>query len=215
NSTWGASTPLDTLSGTVCIDNAPTESASIWHEIIADLKQRGLKQCQLFVTDDLQGLDNAIEKHFEKISIQKCVLHLKRNLLKKVRQTHRAQLADDLASLFDLDLADDTLDDAVKRANKIWQRWQPLYRHLGILNDPDRLRYYFTYLDFHPKIRNMIYTTNWIERLNKDFKRTIKFRNAMPSVQSVMTLLSKVAIDKNESRYRYPIHRLSLDSMFQ
>ena len=53
------------------IDNAPTESASIWQDIIADLKLRGLQRCNLFVTDDLPGLDHAIEQQFETVAIQK------------------------------------------------------------------------------------------------------------------------------------------------
>ena len=52
----------------------------------------------------------------------------------------------------------------------------------------------------------MIYTTNWIERLNKDFRRTLKIRNALPSSESALTLLSKVAMDKEEKHYAYPIH---------
>ncbi|MDT8371940.1 MAG: transposase, partial [Gammaproteobacteria bacterium] len=89
------------------------------------------------------------------------------------------------------------------------------YSHLKLFNDDHQMHYYFTCLKFHPELRNMIYTTNWIERLNKDFKRTVKMRNSMPSVESVLTLLSKVAIDKNNERYCYPIHRLKADPMFQ
>ena len=36
---------------------------------------------------------------------------------------------------------------------------------------------YYTYTNFHPKVRRMIYTTNWIERLNKEFRRTFKIQN--------------------------------------
>ncbi len=60
----------------------------------------------------------------------------------------------------------------------------------------------------------MIYTTNWIERLNKSFKRTLKIRNSMPSVDSVLTLLSKVAIDMNNTTYRYPIGRFEKSELF-
>jgi len=60
----------------------------------------------------------------------------------------------------------------------------------------------------------MIYTTNWIERLNKTFKRTLKIRNSMPSVESVLTLLSKVAIDVNSTTYQYPVSRLSKNHLF-
>ena len=39
----------------------------------------------------------------------------------------------------------------------------------------------------------MIYTTNWIERLNKTFKKSLRIRNTMPNVESYLALLSKVA----------------------
>lgn len=197
------------------IYNAPTESASIWHDIIADLKERGLQQCDLFVTDNGAGMDSAIEQQFSTSCIQKCVLHLKRNVLHRVKKTHRVGIAEDLKELFQIDNQHDTLDTAIGRSKAFYQKWKNSYPHLKLFNDEHQMHYYFNYLKFHPDIRNMIYTTNWIERLNKDFKRTIKMRNSMPSVESVLTLLSKVAIDKNNERYCYPIHRLKADLMFE
>ena len=197
------------------IYNAPSESASIWQEIISDLKLRGLRRCDLFVTDDLLGLDHAIEQNFKTTRIQKCVLHLKRNVLKRVKKTHRQAVADDLKVVFNLDKHDDTLAAGLTRAQQFYQQWSRYYSHLTLFNDAYKMTYYFSYMNYHPKVRNMIYTTNWIERLNKDFKRTIMMRNSMPSVDSVLTLLSKVALDKNLSRYQYPVHRLKADSMFK
>ena len=57
----------------------------------------------------------------------------------------------------------------------------------------------------------MIYTTNWIERLNKEFRRTFKIRNSMPSFESALTLISKVAMDKEEGYMKYPIYIFKFD----
>jgi putative transposase len=70
---------------------------------------------------------------------------------------------------------------------------------------------YFTYLLYHPKIWRMIYTTNWIERLNKEFKRTFKIRNSMHNYQSAITLISKVVIDKEDGYMKYPIYMFKFD----
>jgi len=51
----------------------------------------------------------------------------------------------------------------------------------------------------------MIYTTNWIERLNKSFRRTLKMRNALPNPESAITLLAYTAIEMEEGTYSYPI----------
>ena len=51
----------------------------------------------------------------------------------------------------------------------------------------------------------MIYTTNWIERLNRFYKRTLAMRSAMPSAGSVLFLLGHVAMEKTMMTYAYPI----------
>jgi transposase-like protein len=50
---------------------------------------------------------------------------------------------------------------------------------------------YFTYLNYHPRIQSMIYTTNWIERLQKDFRRVTRMRGAMPNEESVLLLMGR------------------------
>lgn len=196
------------------IYNEPTESASNWKDMFKDLKNRGLEQCNLIVSDNLSGINSVIELQFEGIKIQQCVLHLKRNVFKKIKKKHRKEVAKDLAVVFDMDKSDDTQELAFKRSREFSEKWSSFYPHLKKFNDENEIRYYFTYLNFDFKIRRMIYTTNWIERLNKDFKRTTKIRNSMPSVESVLTLLSKVAIDKNAGTYNYPIYNLREDPLF-
>jgi transposase-like protein len=49
--------------------------------------------------------------------------------------------------------------------------------------------FYFTCLNYPPKIRRMLYATNSIEKLDKEFRRTFKIRNAMPSAELALTLL--------------------------
>ncbi|TBR37371.1 IS256 family transposase, partial [Marinomonas agarivorans] len=158
------------------IYNAPTESASVWDDICVDLKGRGLKHADLFVIDNLTELDSTLEKHFN-TRIQKCVLHLKRSLLNKVKKQHRLDVAADLNTLFQLDNREDTKEALIERGKAVSAKWQRYYPHLNRLSDADWLSYYATYLSFEYDIRNMIYTTNWIERLNKSFKRTLKIRN--------------------------------------
>lgn len=195
------------------IYNSPTESAGVWDDILLDLKRRGLAQTDLVVVDDLTGLDTAIERHFN-TKVQKCVLHLKRNVLRRVRQSDRKAMAEDLAYVFNLEERNDNRVELTIRARWLYEKWSNKYQHLTLFNDDNKLHYYCTYLEFEPEIRNMIYTTNWIERLNKSFKRTLKIRNSMPSVDSVLTLLSKVALDINNHTYQYPVSRFAKSNLF-
>ena len=64
---------------------------------------------------------------------------------------------------------------------------------------------YFTFLDYSPKYRRMLYTTNWIERLNRCYKRTLSMRGAMPNASSVLFSLGSVAMQVNKTTYSYPV----------
>ncbi|WP_025839471.1 transposase, partial [Porphyromonas cangingivalis] len=52
---------------------------------------------------------------------------------------------------------------------------------------------YFTYLRYPEEVRRMIYSTNWVERLNRNYKRTLRMRGALPSADAVVFLLGSVA----------------------
>ena len=58
----------------------------------------------------------------------------------------------------------------------------------------------------------MIYTTNWIERLNRDYKRVINMRGAMPNPQAVILLMGTVA--QNADIYKYPIYNFLESSTY-
>lgn len=89
------------------------------------------------------------------------------------------------------------------------ERWARRYRSLGKLRDNPDYRNCFTYLDFDRKVRSMIYTTNWIERLNRDFRRVLRMRGSMPDEQSVITLMGYVA--QNKKAYDRKLPRITAD----
>jgi len=57
----------------------------------------------------------------------------------------------------------------------------------------------------------MIYTTNWIERLNKSFRKTLKVRGSLPSVDAALVLITKVAIDIGDTTYSYKVNNFKFD----
>ncbi len=67
----------------------------------------------------------------------------------------------------------------------------------------------FTYSNFDSRMRSIIYTTNWIERLNRDFRRVLRMRSSMPGEHSVITLIGKVAV--NMKAYRRIVPKLDYD----
>jgi putative transposase len=182
----------------------PTESALGWQQALTEIKERGVKSIGLIVSDNLTGLDNAIPKVF-KTQHQKCVVHFIRNVLAQVHPKHKQALANDFKEVFNLNLQTDTPKAVLKRMQQFCIEWERLYPTLCKKLLRTDLSYYTTYLQYDFRIRRMIYTTNWIERLNRDYRRVLKIRGAMPTVESVLALLSKVSMDKENNLYKYPI----------
>ena len=195
----------------IAIVNIPQESATGWAEVLRDIKKRGVKQVELFVCDDLTGLEDAIYKVFKDSRQQSCTLHLKRNLMNKIRRSDRAQFSEELKPVFNPDDANYTTAEAVVNFKSLIAKWSKKYSGLNHYLEKSNLERYFTYLDYDFRIRRMIYTTNWIERLNKSFRRTLKMRNALPSPKAALTLLGYVAMEIEDGPYKYPIRNFKED----
>jgi len=72
-------------------------------------------------------------------------------------------------------------------------KWKNIYPH------------YFAYLDFPYQIHRMIYTTNWIERLNKEIRRTQNIRNSFPNLDNAMNLICAHLMDYERLTLKHPI----------
>lgn len=77
------------------------------------------------------------------------------------------------------------------------------------VNQKQARRLYFTYLNYDHRIQSMIYTTNWIERLQKDSRRVTRMHGAMPNEESVLLLMGKTTMDKKS--YLRQVPRIDLD----
>ena len=197
------------------IVNIPQESASGWEEVLLGLKDRGVGRVGLFVFDDLTGLGMVIGKVFSGSMHQKCILHFQRNLNKHIRVADRKTFAKALSGVFDPDNIHYTSAQAVTKLTELLSKWSKTYPKLRSITHRTDLEAVFTYLQFDYRIRRMIYTTNWIERLNKSFRRTLTMRNALPTPKAAITLLGFVAMEMGDKTYSYPITNFRFDSNFQ
>lgn len=196
------------------IINIPQESAAGWQEVLEDIRSRGVQKVGLFVFDDLTGLGSVIGKVFADSMQQKCMLHFQRNLNKHIRKTHREGFCKELKNVFNPDDVFCTSQQGVQKLKEVLSKWSKTYPKLQSTINRDDLESVFTYLNFDYRIRRMIYTTNWIERLNKSFRRTLKMRNALPNPKAAITLMGYVAMEMEEKTYSYPISNFKFDDNF-
>jgi transposase-like protein len=196
------------------IVNIPQESALGWQEVLEDIKSRGVNQVGLFVFDGLTGLDNVVGKMFANSLKQNCVLHFQRNLSKHIRVSDRELFCAEIKQVFNPDDRHKTSLEGIQDLKQTLIKWSKTYHKLTSIALRDDLDCLFTYLNFDYRIRRMIYTTNWIERLNKSFRRTLKMRNALPNPKAAITLMGYVAMELHEKTYSYPITNFKFDDNF-
>ena len=188
----------------LCIVNHPIEGATNWKIELNALRERGVKHIDLIVSDALSGIEDAVTGAFPLSRHQFCVAHLLRNMSSLVPRKEAAALQDDFHKVLSIDSEGVSSASQYAEFLKFVERWGKRYSSFKGYNAP-RNMLYFTFLDYDLKFRRMIYTTNWIERLNRFYKRTLSMRGAMPSVSSVLFLLGSVAMEKTKTTYSYPV----------
>jgi len=184
--------------------NFPTESASGWEEALRSLQKRGVKHLDLVVADGLSGLETAVARVFSGTPFQKCVVHLERNVLSRIKPADKSAVGEGLREVFVTDKKDDSPDKGWKRWEEFLDNWKKRYPSLKNYLDKNSYYAHFTYLNYHHKIKSMIYSTNWIERLNRDYKRTLRMRGVMPDSDSVIFLLGKVSMTRTAYDRKVP-----------
>ena len=183
----------------------PRESASGWNTIFADIAQRGCDNVGLICCDELSGIETAIYDNFPRARIQFCLLHKLRALYLIVRSNLKKQITSEMWEVFAIDNTTDTEETVHARLEQFLERWGKLYPSIHA-KFPERKRtHYMSYLVYPVHVRRMLYTTNWIERLNKEVRKVTHHANLYPHVDSLVNAVFMVAWHMEEKVYRYPI----------
>jgi len=174
------------------------ESAPIWREFFKDLKSRGLdgSKVVLGIMDGLPGLEKVFKEEFSKAKLQRCQVHVARNVLAKVPKKLKKTVADDLRSIFYAS----SKQKAMEFFDLFRKRWQQdLPSAVKCLeNSIDSC---LTFLMCPEEEWLSLRTTNIIERLNKEFKRRTKPMEIVAGENACYTLLAFICL-KMELHWR-------------
>lgn len=173
------------------LQSGDKESASNWREFFKDLKARGLKfqNVTLGIMDGLSGLEAVFKEEFPKAKVERCQVHVARNVLAKVPKKHRQKVADDLRSIFDASSKKKALE-FYEQFGERWGKDLPsavscLERSLGAC---------LTFFSFPEEEWISLRTTNIIERLNKEFKRRTKSMEIVAGEATCYRLLAFISL---------------------
>ena len=178
------------------------ESASNWRELFKDLKSRGLdgSKIELGIMDGLSGLEKVFLEEFKNSRVQRCQVHLARNVLAKCPHKIKQAVADDLRSVFYAS-SRKKADEFYKLFERKWAKEIPSAFKSLETNIENAL----TFMSFPQEEWLSLRTTNPIERLNKEFKRRTKTMEIVAGEKSCYSLLAVVSIRMEAYWKKHPI----------
>jgi transposase-like protein len=165
-------------------DVGASEEEAFWKDFLRGLKKRGLKGVQLVISDAHGGLKEAINAVFAGASWQRCRVHFMRNVLAHIPKGDKAMVAAAVRTIFaqpNREAAGQQLQYVVEKLQPTW----PKAAQVLLGGEHDVL----AYMAFPKEHWTRIYSTNILERLNKEIKRRIKVVEIFPDVPSVIRLV--------------------------
>jgi len=150
--------------------------------------------------DGLPGLEKVFKEEFSESKIQRCQVHVARNVICKVPQTMKQKVADDMRSVF--------YANTKKKALSFFEDFRKKYEKeipSAVKCLEGSLESTLCYLSFPKEEWLSLRTTNPIERLNKEFKRRTKSMEIVAGEASCYNLLAVISLRMEVYWKRHPI----------
>ena len=180
------------------------EGANYWLSVLTDLHNRGVKDILIACVDGLTGFPEAIATIFPETETQLCVIHQIRNSMKYVASKNQKAFMADLKPVYRA-VSKEAAELALDELEAKWGDTYPL-----VINSWRRkwhnLSHYFKYPEH---IRKVIYTTNAVEAVHRQFRKLTKTKGAFPNENSLLKLLYAGILNASE-KWTMPIHNWSL-----
>jgi transposase-like protein len=175
------------------LDVGLSEDVEFWRSFFQSLVARGLRGVQLVISDANPGLKRAIAEVFVGAAWQRCRVHFMRNLLARVPKKAQAMVAAAVRPIFQQ--GDRTA--AQRQLREVCTALEAQFpQAVALLVEAEEE--IFTFYDFPAEHRRQIYSTNPLERLNKELKRRSAVVGIFPNRAAVIRLLGALLMEQND-----------------
>jgi putative transposase len=175
------------------VDVGDSENEVFWADFLRGLRDRGLAGVQLVISDSHRGLTNAIDTVLTGAAWQRCRVHFMRNALARVSKGQAEMVAAAIRTIFAQPTAD-TVREAVETVAETLERQFPAVATLL----RDAREEITAFADFPQAHWRKIWSTNPLERLNKEVKRRTDVVGIFPNDQSLLRLAGCVLIEAHD-----------------
>lgn len=160
------------------------ESSKFWLNVLTELKSRGVRDVYLFCVDGLAGFREAIEAVYPNAGIQRCIIHQIRYSTRFVSYKDIKELMADLKLVYTAV----TEDEALHNLMSFKEKWSKSYPSC-VKTWEDNWDILSTFFAYPAEIRKIIYTTNIIEGLNRQFRQITKNKPSFTNDESLRKML--------------------------
>ena len=174
------------------IDLGEVESEAFWLEFLRSLRRRGLDGVRLVVSDDHEGLKQAIARVLS-CPWQRCTVHFVRAMHQHCRPAQRSLVSAALREVFNTD----SPEQARERVSELIERLAPVVPKVCSLleeAEEDLLAFY----RFPPAHWSKLRSTNPLERVNREIGRRTDVVGIFPNDASVTRLAGALLIEQND-----------------
>lgn len=176
------------------------ESSKFWLTILNSLKNRGIKDVLVFSIDGLKGLKEAIQASYPDAEVQRCIIHQLRYSFRFVNYKDRKEFARDFKEVYRAV----NEEVAFESLSKLSEKWGKKYSY-AITSWESNWDILSPFFKFPLAIRRIMYTTNIIEGVHRQFRKVTKTKSVFPSnkaLEKMLYLASQNVIKKWTNSYQ-------------
>ena len=187
-----------------------SETEAFWSEFLRGLRERGLSGTQLVISDHHRGLMNAIDTVMVGATWQRCRVHFIRNVLARVPKGQADMVAAAIRTIF----AQPTGPMVRAQVETVALMLEPQLPVVATMLR-DAKEEITAFADFPEAHWRKVWSTNPLERLNKEVKRRTDVVGIFPNPTALLRLATCVLIESHDEWQVAERRYLSEGSMAQ
>jgi putative transposase len=177
----------------LAFDVFASEGLDEWREFLQGLVARGVRGVKLVTSDAHRGLKRAIAEVLLGASWQRCRMHFLRNLLAQVPKSAQPMVAATVRPIFEQNSREQAQSRLKQVATALGGRFPKAVQILEKAEEE-----VLTFYDFPHEHWRQVYSTNPLERLNKELKRRSAVVGIFPDRGSLIRLFGAMLSEQND-----------------
>ena len=175
------------------LDVGHSEDGAFWTQFLRGLVARGLSGVKLVISDAHEGLKGAIAAVLQGAAWQRCRVHFVRNALALVPKAAAQMVAATIRTVF---VQPDPVS-AREQWRRVAESFRPRFPRLAQLMEEAEADV-LAYLAFPAEHWRQLWSTNPLERLNKEVKRRTDVVGIFPNQASAIRLVGLVLAEQHD-----------------